>query len=59
MSWWSNLFGRKSYTMGSAIDSAEIARLLAMGTQSNSGVSVTDETDYAASFVVVETRENR
>jgi len=51
MSWWSKLFQRRSMTMGMALDSAEILRLLTQGAQTNSGVSVTEESAMSVATV--------
>ena len=51
MSWWRSIFGRKSYTMGSAIDSATLAKILARGNETSSGVAVNSETAMTVATV--------
>lgn len=51
MSWWRSIFGRKSYTMGSAIDSASLAKILAGGNETSSGVAVNSETAMTVATV--------
>lgn len=47
MSWWSDLFRRKSYTL----DSADVYAMLAAGNENGTGVAVTDESAMSVATV--------